>query len=77
MTDDRLPNPANRYAARLLRGLDSRVTQLEEAVNVEGVPGLLRSADDRTAIGETTTRTVNQGGTFNWGQTTWGSDTWD
>jgi hypothetical protein len=80
---------ANRYAAEILRGIEDRISELETTLAEEGVPNILRTAEDTLTTSDTAevdgsvtasdTVTVTDGSAVtvtDGAEFTWGSSTW-
>lgn len=66
-----------RRAVRILRGLEERLKNVEEATSsADGTPNLLRSVKDRMTLGDTVSRTVETRDPFQWDQDDWDSKRW-
>ena len=62
--------------AKMLSQLDSRVSDLESAQDVDEVPIQIRTVDETEHIEDSTARSVDTDPGWQWGSSRWGYDTW-
>lgn len=71
-----MPDPT-RQAVRVLRGVEERVTQLEQAVSTGDVlPNVIRSVSEDGEATDQATLSTASAGAFQWDQDKWDNEKW-